>query len=357
MPLVPTTLSARPIVRFDGRDNDLVMENLLSLRLEDQRGGLSTLELRLLNVASDSQGEVDYAFDSDELVSLGKEVYLGMGDLDSPISMFRGLISRFEEEHGGGPPVMHVYAEDALQGARMTRRTTVHTELQISSLAEQVAQDLGLRARVQGFTETLGDHVQINESDLSFLRRLLRRYNGDIQVIEDELHVAPLPDVRRGELELNVATDLLKCRLSADLAHQITTVTVSGYDAAQGRQVGASSAPSDLGPGQGNTGAGWLNRTSGVRSEHVGRAPVRDEDEAQALADAVHAARARGFVQVVGTTQGNPNIRVGAHVRIRGVGSRFENTYAVTRTCHRYDRGAGYQTDFEAESAHLAEAR
>ncbi|MCB9741725.1 MAG: phage late control D family protein [Alphaproteobacteria bacterium] len=355
---VQPSFSARPIVRFDGRDSDLVLENLLSLQLDDQRGGLATLELRLLNIASDDEGGAAYAFDSDELVSLGKELYLGMGDFDAPISMFRGLVSRFEEEHGvGHPPVMHVFAEDALQGARMRRRTTVHTDLRIADLAEEVAQQLSLRPRVQGFTATLGDHVQINESDLSFLRRLLRRYDGDMQVIEDELHVAPIPDIQRGTLELDAQVDLLKCRLAADLAHQVTSVTVSGYDVDQGRQVGASSAPSDLGPGDGDTGAGWMNRAYGAREEHVGRAPVKDEDEAQALADAIHAARARGFVRVEATAIGNPNIRVGAHLRISGVGTRFENTYVVTRTCHRYDRGVGYETDFEAESAYLGEAR
>ncbi len=34
---------------------------------------------------------------------------------------------------------------------------------------------------------------------------------------------------------------------------------------------------------------------------------------------------------------------------------RFDNTYYVTRACHRFDLDLGYETDFEAECAYLGE--
>ena len=54
-----------------------------------------------------------------------------------------------------------------------------------------------------------------------------------------------------------------------------------------------------------------------------------------------------------GTCEGNPALRVGSHVTIEGVGPRFANTYYVTSACHRFDRSAGYQTDFTAECGHF----
>jgi phage protein D len=55
---------------------------------------------------------------------------------------------------------------------------------------------------------------------------------------------------------------------------------------------------------------------------------------------------------VEGTAEGNPQIRVGTHVELTGLGDRFSNTYYVTRACHRYDLANGYETDFEAECAY-----
>jgi phage protein D len=56
---------------------------------------------------------------------------------------------------------------------------------------------------------------------------------------------------------------------------------------------------------------------------------------------------------VEGKTEGNPSLRVGSHVTLRGLGPRFENTYYVTRACHRYDDRSGYKTEFEAQGSYF----
>ncbi len=44
---------------------------------------------------------------------------------------------------------------------------------------------------------------------------------------------------------------------------------------------------------------------------------------------------------------------MGTHDTLRGLGRRYDNTYYVVRTQHRYDLTRGYETDFEAECAFL----
>ena len=70
-------------------------------------------------------------------------------------------------------------------------------------------------------------------------------------------------------------------------------------------------------------------------------------------ADALFDSRARRFVRVEGTAEGNPALRVGTHLDLRGLSPRFDNTYYVTSACHRFDVQRGYETDFEAECACL----
>lgn len=349
----------RPVVLFGGRASALVDSALIALALEDARGGLASLELRLRNHHSTTDGEAGPSFDDDGLLHLGQSVAVGMGDQAEQGSMFSGFVTAIEEVFDDrGAPQLCVLAEDALQKARLARRTKVHDALSLPSFCAELARSLGLQARVTGFDQPLGTQVQCNESDLAFLRRLLAARDGAVHVIERELHVRPLNQVRRGEVELTAGSQLLRMRLSADLAHQVSQITVSGWDAGAGRRIRVTSAPSDLGPGSGLTGAAWLTRSDIERNEHVAHVPVRDEQEARALADSVHAQRARGLVRLHATARGDWHIRVGTHVRLRGVSPRFENTYVVNRTSHHYERGGdGYRTEFEAECGYLKEGR
>ena len=77
------------------------------------------------------------------------------------------------------------------------------------------------------------------------------------------------------------------------------------------------------------------------------------QDEADALARAVYSQRARRFVRLDATAQGDPLLRVGTWITIAGVNPLFAGRFVVTEACHRYDLAHGYMTDLIAESAYL----
>jgi phage protein D len=139
----------------------------------------------------------------------------------------------------------------------------------------------------------------------------------------------------------------------ADLAEQVTEVTVTGWDAAQGRRITGRCRNAPRGPGRGRVGSEVLTRALQARANQLGHLAVRTADEARTLAEAAFLERQRRFVTIHGTTDGNPSVRVGAHVTLEGLGPRFSNTYYVTRCRHHYDLTRGYETDFTAESAFL----
>jgi phage protein D len=246
-------------------------------------------------------------------------------------------------------------AEDHLQKARLERRTRTYVDQSLADIAQAIAQDLGLTPRVTGLTETIGTWVQLNESDLAFLRRLLARYDGDLQVVGNELHVSSRADVQRGTVELALNSQLRHVRVLADLAHQVNEVTVTGWDPIRGQRLTSHSTGADRGPGRGREGADVLSATLGRRSHHISHLAVATAEEADAVATAAFDARRRRFVTLTGTAEGNPAIRVGTHVRVTGVGARFGNTYYVTRCRHRFDLAKGYETDFTGECAFLGE--
>lgn len=344
--------SARPTVRIDTEEHPMVGELIVGMEMTEHEGGMSSLELRVSNVASDPQGGADFAFEDDTVLRLGATIAIYGGDENAPQEIFQGMITGLEAEFPEEePPELVVLGEDVFQRARMTRRTAVHENVSISDLATDLAGQLSLTPVITGFTEEIGTRVQLNESDLAFLRRVLACYDGDMQVVGRELHVSPRREVQRGTLELELHSQLRRARAVTDLAHQVTGITVSGWDPIQGERVTGNSVGAALGPGSGSTGAQLLHDTICDRTHHIGHMAVTTGEEAQALADAAFDCRARRFVCVEGTAQGNPGLRVGTYVTLGGMGPRFDNTYYVVRACHRWDVVKGYETDFGAECA------
>jgi phage protein D len=212
----------------------------------------------------------------------------------------------------------------------MSRRTRVFRYLGLDDILSRVADGLGLRLVSAGFEQQLPLEVQFNETDLGFLRRLAGRFGFDFQIVGEEFQVSPRAAVDRGELELQFADRLISVRMLADLADQVSGVTVTGWDPDASDSFEVTGEAQDLGPGRGRTGAAILAEVMAERREHAGAQSIQDRAEAQALAEAAAARRARRFVTVEGRATGDPRLRVGTRVAIGGTGARFDNTYYVT---------------------------
>ena len=341
---------SRPTIRVDEQDFERAGELLIGMDMQEQEGGLSALQLRFSNIASDPDGGADFAFEDESELKLGASIAVYSGDATAPQEIFRGFITGLEADFPAqDPPELLVLAEDLLQSARMTRKSKTYTDTSLAELASEIASNLGLDPVITELRDVSSTWVQLNESDLAFLRRNLRRADADLQVVGNELHVSPRKDVQRGELELELFSQLQSVKFVADLSHQVSEVTVSGWDSIRGEAIKSTSEGANLGPGEGRSGASILTDTLGPRSEHIGHIMVSTDAEARSLADTVFDQRARRFVCAHGRAEGNPALRVGTNLRLRGVSTRFENSYYVVAVCHSFDVKNGYQTQFKAE--------
>jgi phage protein D len=347
--------SARPTLRIAGQEDARLTALLTAMRMEEAEGGMSTLELRLVNWTASGDGRAELAFDSNSSLKLGADLSVYTGDTTSPCEIFKGHVSAMEMVcNYGTPPELVVLAEDALTAARRGRRSKIYTDMTPADVVSAIAGDLGLSPHVSGLSSPSATWAQLNETDLSFLRRLLARFDADLQVVGSDLQVSPRTDVSRGTIELVLNSQLARVRITADLADQVTAVTVAGWNAQDGSAVkGEVSSITNAGPGSGKSGLDWAQEVFSSRSEHLSTPAVASNDEARAVAEAALDQRARGFVRAEGTAEGNANLRVGSNVRIAGVSPQYDNTYYVVRACHLFDLQKGYRTDFNAECAYL----
>jgi len=350
----PLTYRATPAVRLNGEENDRLAALIVGMDVTEHAGGLSALELRLTNVASLHDGGAEAAFDAGGELELGADIVIGAGDSTAPVEIFRGTVTALEgvftEDRA---PELVVLAEDAFQKARMARRTKAYENNSLADIVRDVASRHGLTPQISGLDQNFGTQVQMNESDLAFLRRLLARVDADLQIVGSELHASPRSDVRRGELELDLGLQLKSVRVSADLADQITQATVEGWDVSGGSALDADGADNALGPGSGQKAAEILEEKFTARKHHSGHLPSFNQSEADALASAIRNDRARRFVRAVGVTDGNAALRVGSHIKLTGLGQWFSNTFYVVKARHLFDLKKGYRTEFEGECAWL----
>jgi phage protein D len=348
---------AIPTVQVGGQFNDKVTAQLLAMEMCEHEAGMSHLELRFSNFGSFTGGIADQVFEDGAILKLGADLLVYAGLVTSPTEIFRGKITGLEASFpSDGPPELLVLAEDALQAARMKRQTKTWSSTSLSAIVQQVANGLGLTPVTTGLDTTIGTEQQLNESDLHFLRRLLARYDADLQVVGTELHATPRNQAQRNTIELDMNSQLHEVRIIADLAHQVTQVTATGWDFMQGQAISVTSQTTSLGPGSGQAGSYWLTQAWGTRSEQLAQYATIDEPDAQALVDAEFAQRSRQFVVARGVAEGNPALRVGSCLTLTGLGPRFSNTYYTTATVHKFDPTKGYSTEFTAECAYLGDA-
>jgi phage protein D len=347
--------NAAPTLKVDGQANASVNSQLLAMEMREHEGGLTSMELRFSNFGTFPDGRAGLVFEDDAVLKLGATIEVFAGDQSSPSSIFKGKISAIEGCFSStNPPELCVLAEDALQAARMKRKSRVYYNATLDGLVSEVARNCGLTPRTDGLSTNIGTVMQHNESDLAFLRRILARYDADLQAVGGELHAAPISQIQRNQIELSLGEKIRRARVIADLADQVTKILVSGWDFKQGQVASSNSSATALGPGSGRSGSEIFRDVFGQRVEQLARISVRNATEAQAAADAEWRQRSRRFVTLRATTEGNPNLRVGSHAKITGLGGRFSNTYYVIATTHRFDQERGYETDFTGECSFLA---
>jgi hypothetical protein len=355
-------IDTRPYIEVAGERPAMLNELLRGLTLTEQEGGLSHVEMRFDNGARHAGVGVNFAFEftDTETLPLGQEFRVlfperAEGEAREPRELFQGKVSALEfAADQDGLPELCIYGEDALMAWRMSRQTrSFEPDQTIQDVIGELARQAGLSAPTFDFlNDTIDGRHQVNESNLSFLRRILADWDADIQVVGDELQVTPRADLERDTLTLDLGTQLRTVRIMADLAEQRNSRSLTAYDHRTNTQIAKEFSGAALGPGEGRTGDAYLE-PFGDTPEHIASAPVTNEAEAEALLNALSVGPIRRFVTARGTAVGNPRLRVGTHITLEGVGPRFGNTYYVVEATHRFDQVDGYVTEFEAECAYF----
>ncbi|MGH8934208.1 MAG: phage late control D family protein [Egibacteraceae bacterium] len=343
-----------PVVRVDGTRQPDLARDLLRLDVEETTEGLRTLALHVVaSVTRDRPNPDVVEYLDAAALDFGKRLEVSLGPPGNERIVFAGAVSALEVSfEEGDVPHVTALAEDELMTLRMTQRSATYTKMSDAGVARVIAGKHGLKPEIAAGGPTYDVVQQINQSDLAFLRDRGRLIQAELWALDGALHFATR-DRRRGTaVTLTRGSELLAVSARADLAHQCTSVSVSGFDAGRRDRIDASAPASTITAetSGGRTGPQTLRRAFGdLPGRRVRDVPLA-EAEASAFARAEMLRRARGFVTVRGTTNGTPELVVGSRVSLARCGRPFDGPgYYVTRIHHTYDLGRGFRTHFDAE--------
>lgn len=348
------TDAARPALAIEGRLDKVLAGRLIELLVHEDVHGLCRCEA-VFNNWGDTGSAAGHLYFDRQVLDFGKRLEVRLGSDTS----FDGRIFALQADFPGrGRSRLRVLAEDALQDLRMTRRSRSFADVSDADVFRQVARDHGLTARVDELAgPTHKILAQLNQSDLAFLRERARALGAEVRVRGTTLEAGPRLVRSTPVLTLTQDIGLQAFRVTADLADQATAVVVSGWDVSAKQAINEVGDDSALAGELGNdeSAAAILKTAFSERRQTCAHAVPLSAGEARAQARGQFAQRARRFIVGQGTADADPRLRVGASVKLQGLGPLFSGMYFVAETRLRFDH-RGLRVDFTAERAGLARA-
>ncbi len=343
--------SSRPRIKIDGQSDARLDAGLLTLSVMEDEHGLYRCELTFGNWGS-KDNDLGFLYFDRQVFDFGKTIQIEIGDGDSAASIFTGRImaieGRFIEQRA---PELMILAEDNLQNLRMVRRTRTFEDVKLTDVLETISSDHSVDLQVDIDSPEYKTLSQFNQSDLAFIRERARLIDAEVWMEGSKLFVQSRTRKKVSTLELTYKQRLHEFSVLADLAHQRTSLSVSGWDIEAKEQlaVGTDKSCIESELEGGTPGAQILADGFGGRHENISHLTPSSGEEAKILAEAHYRTIARQFVTGTGLSEGDARLKAGAHVTINGVGEMFNGLYFVNSVHHMFSPESGYKTQFSVE--------
>lgn len=302
-------------------------------------------------------GEQETRIDLLETFAFGAKVKisLGYGEPTALSPMIEGLITEvatsFTED---GNATLTLAGYDALYPLRLGRKSRHWDMAKISDAISAVAAANSLSTDLRATGAKLASIDQTQESDLAFIERMAELSGSTFLMRDGKFYFGPRREDRAPELELPWGQGLTHFSPTANLANQTAGVEVHGWSAVDAAAIVGRAAPGDeKGRDSGRKSGGeWTASAFAPGPKIELGAPVRDQAEADARAQAILDAHAQQFVTGEGECIGVPTLLPDTNLAFSGLGRAFSKTYYVSEATHRLDEH-GYRTRFAVQDPTL----
>ncbi|HWQ15201.1 MAG TPA: VgrG-related protein [Roseiflexaceae bacterium] len=286
------------------------------------------------------------------LFRLGAEVTLGAADAAGRRqALLTAEITALEPAYEQHNMTLVVRGYDRSHRLHRGSKTRTFLKQGDDDIVGQIARENGLQADIQPTGTRYEYVIQDNQTDMAFLRERAARLGYQASVDGRTLRFRQADSAPQQGPALEWGVSLLSFRARFSAAAQPNEVQVRGWDPQAKRAVvgraARPAAPSRIGDGK-NGAAAAEQAFGSAATVVVSDRPVRAQDEANRIAQAVLDDMAGDYLTAEGRCLGEPGLRAGRLVQIANLGTRLSGTYFVTATRHEYTAREGYTTTFFA---------
>jgi uncharacterized protein involved in type VI secretion and phage assembly len=259
-----------------------------------------------------------------------------------PEGIFKGEVATLAPQFEKEGSVLVVRGYDLGHRLTRSRNTRTFQDMTLSDIAGKIIGEAGLRKDVKSTTDVYPFEQQSNETDWDYLWRLAARVGYELTCIDETIHFRAPGSGAGGPVALEWGVNLKGFHPRATAVQQVKDVVVNGWDPKAKRRVTATKSTPQL------DSKIELRRDGLANGRHpVAEEIVSSQSEANALAQSTLDRLANAWLSADGRCVGNPDVRAGCKVQIKGVGTRFGGEYLVTQSTHVIRGTAGYETEFE----------
>jgi len=342
---MPGAADLKPPASVTANGASIPLDEVERIEVRNYTGLPDMATIRMADPEGEQAGTPKFKIGDQVVIKLGQTTEMAT----EPV--FTGEIVASEYEFTTSSAIISFRAYDATHRLQRSRRTATFQKMTTADIVKKVAGQLGLQLGQIAATPTVHPFMQQSmETDLDFLRRLAAMDNcefgveaGKAQLVSRRNGTGPTPAF---EWRTNVHS--FKPRMTA--AQQHDSVTVRSYDPSTKRAFTATARkPTAV------AGPAEKARTDGKRfgtSELlIADRIVGSQDEAQTLAQSTLDSLAGGSFEAEGVMEGDPRVKAGGKLAIKGFGTQFEGEYLVTSAIHVYTSG-DYRTKFAISGRH-----
>jgi phage protein D len=295
--------------------------------------------------------DADFTWLDSALFLEGSSVEIQMGYGSASLkTVFIGEITGLELDlTAQSVPTIVVRCYDRSHRLHRGRSTRAFVNVLDSDVVASVAAEAGFSTDIDKTTVVHDWILQRNQTDWEFLRDRAKR-NGFRLYHQGSrtLMFKKVGNVPSSVVSIEWGVDLRSFRPRTSATHQVSSVTVNGWDPDHKQKITGSSRTANTFPevGEHEDGGVLAQAAFGDANMVIVGKPIHSTEEAQAMAQSVRDSIAGEYLQADGLCDGKPDLKPGAEVEIKNIGSRFGGKYYVTSTTHVFSHAEGYATQF-----------
>jgi phage baseplate assembly protein V len=255
------------------------------------------------------------------------------------LTLFAGEVTAVEHEYGpSGVRRLRVRAYDLLHKLRKRQPVRPHVEVTLADLAREMVLDLGLSVSASETGPVWQRLIQHSQSDFDFLVGVAERCGLYFTLRDDVLHLLTLGGTGQA-VPLTLGESLMEARVEINSGASCRKVSAIGWD------------PSRVEPHNGDAKTGRVGReVASLRVSSAGELMLvnevlRDDRQAEAIAQAELDVRAAQEVTLWGVAEGDVRLRPGAIVKVEGELAPLGGSHVLTSVTHTIDVDRGFVSE------------